>query len=147
MRKKSVEKRWLSPMYNQRKLLYFGIAQARLPNQCPGCGLGCRGGAGDRRRLFPAEGGTREGRVRGMLARSALSASSRRLAPIPPYCALFSALYSPSTTPSSPAALPFPYLGSGALAFYFYAYGYAYVPREHRGVFGPRLPASPAYVR
>ena len=46
-----------------------------------------------------------------------------RLAPIPPYCALFSALYSPSTTPSSPAALPFPYLGSGALAFYFYAYG------------------------
>ena len=60
-----------------------------------------------------------------------------RLAPIPPYCALFSALCSPSTTPSSPAALPFPYLGSGALAFYFYAYGYAYVPREHGGVFGP----------
>ena len=50
--RKSVEKRWLSPMYNQRKLLYFGVAQARLPNQCPGCGLGCRGGAGDRRRPF-----------------------------------------------------------------------------------------------
>ena len=33
-------------------------------------------------------------------------------------------------------AAPFPYLGSGAVAFY-YAYGYAYVPREHRGVFGP----------
>ena len=64
-----------------------------------------------------------------------------RLAPMPPYCALFSALCSPSTTPSSPAALPFPYLGSGALAFYFYAYGYAYVPREHGGVFGP-----PAYL-
>ena len=57
--RKSVEKRWLSPMYNQRKLLYFGNAQARLPNQCPGCGLGCRGGAGNRRRLnCSAEGGT-----------------------------------------------------------------------------------------
>ena len=64
-----------------------------------------------------------------------------RLAPIPPYCALFSALCSPSTTPflSRRDPLP-PYLGSGAVAFY-YAYGYAcmrtYVPREHRGVFGP----------
>ena len=80
-----------------------------------------------------AEGGTREGRVRGTLGTIDFIA---RLAPTPPYCALFSALCSPSTTPSSPAALPFPYLGSGAVAFY-YAYGYAYMPREHRGVFGP----------
>ena len=49
-----------------------------------------------------AEGGTREGRVRGTLGTIGFIA---RLAPIPPYCALFSALCSPSTTPSSPAAL------------------------------------------
>ena len=58
-----------------------------------------------------AEGGTREGRVRGTLG---LNGFIARLAPIPPYCALFSVLWSPSTSPSSPTAPPVLYLGRRA---------------------------------
>ena len=65
-----------------------------------------------------------------------------RLAPLPPYCALFSALCSPSTTPflSRRDPLP-PYLGSGAVAFY-YAYGYAYV-RASRAPWSVRAACLP----
>ena len=58
-----------------------------------------------------AEGGTREGRVRGTLGPIGFIA---RLAPMPPYCALSSILSPPSTSPSSPAAPSVLCLGRGA---------------------------------
>eukprot|EP00964_Phaeocystis_antarctica_P042308 scaffold24242_cov66-Phaeocystis_antarctica.AAC.4 len=71
-----------------------------------------------------AEGGTREGRVRGTLGPIGFIA---RLAPIPPYCALFSILWARGVAS-------------------YYAYEYAYVPCEHGGVFGSSAPvASPAW--
>ena len=80
-----------------------------------------------------AEGGTREGRVKGTLG---LIGFIARLAPMPPYCALSPVPWSPSTAPSSPAAPFVLWLGPKGVASY-YAYEYAYVPCKHGGVFGP----------
>ena len=65
------------------------------------------------------------------------------LPPQSPYCALPLGPWPPSTTPvTSPAALPFPCLGLGAVAFY-YPYWYAYVTCVHGGVVPACLPPWP----
>ena len=80
---------------------------ASVPVADEAAGGGERTMGGDR----SAEGGTREGRVRGTLGPIGFIA---RLAPMPPYCALSSILSPPSTSPSSPAAPSVLCLGRGA---------------------------------
>ena len=110
--RKSVEKRWLCPKYSQRNLQYILAPRKRaclasVPVADEAAGGSERTMGGD----CSAEGGTREGRVRGTLGPIGFIA---RLAPIPPYCALSSILSPPSTSPSSPAAPSVLCLGRGA---------------------------------
>merc|ERR1712166_596505 len=89
----SVEKRWLCPKYSQRNLQYILAPRKRaclasVPVADEAAGGGERTMGGDR----SAEGGTREGRVRGTLGPIGFIA---RLAPMPPYCALSSILSPP----------------------------------------------------
>ena len=84
------------------------------------------------------------GCVRGTLGAICFIACASRPSPLIARCPLGLGPLA-STTPTSPAALPFPCLGLGAVAFY-YPYWYAYVTCVHGGVV-PAWPASSAYVR